>query len=158
MHIYTALDTLSIQYKKYIHPPVYNCSQANLLMLDTEAVPTKNLFLKDRKGKRYFLIVLKEGKPVNLKLLAKQVAVNSLRFASEENLQTYLLTQAGSVSILDIVNDSAGVVELIIAQSVFNSESLQCNPQTNTETLDISLAEIQRFLTYYQREFSVLVI
>ncbi|KPU83427.1 hypothetical protein JI57_01405, partial [Psychromonas sp. PRT-SC03] len=91
MQIYSVLDALSIQYKKFIHPPVLNCAQATLLSIDAPGVATKNLFLKDRKGKRYFLLVLMEGKPVDLKSLAKLLAVNSLRFASDENLKSYLI-------------------------------------------------------------------
>lgn len=155
MTIYQTLDDLSIQYKKYSHKAVFNCEEANALGLDIAGVATKNLFLRDRKGNRHFLVIVTDDKTVDLKSLSQLLDIKGLSFASADRLEKHLSTQAGSVSILDILNDQQGAVELIIDQSVIESPSLQCHPYTNTETLDIPVPDVKKLLGHYQRSFSV---
>lgn len=154
MDIYKILDTLSIHYKKYEHPAVFNCEQAHLLGLDIDGIATKNLFIKNKKGDRHFLIIMIDDKTIDFKKLSKTLAVSSLSFASSRRLDKYLGTSAGSVSILDILKDTQYAVELIIDKTIFNYSSLQCHPFTNTATLDIPISDIQRLLSHYQRQYS----
>ncbi|SMY33664.1 Prolyl-tRNA editing protein ProX [Photobacterium malacitanum] len=153
MNIYNILDELSIDYQRYDHPAVFNCEQAHLLDLNIDGVATKNLFIRDRKGSRHFLVVVIADKNVNLKSLSQQLGVTSLRFASPRRLDKYIGTIPGAVSILDIIKDHHHEVELVIDKSIFNYSSLQCHPFTNTATLDISIAGVQQLLAHYQRSY-----
>lgn len=153
MNIYKILDELTINYKKYDHPAVFNCEQAHQLTLNIDGAATKNLFIKDRKGSRHFLVVVMADKTIDLKALSKLLGVTSLSFASSRRLEKYLGTSAGSVSILDILKDTQDAVELIIDKTIFNYSSLQCHPFTNTATLDIAITDIQRLLVHYQRSY-----
>ncbi len=154
MNIYNILDTLSINYKKYDHPAIFNCEQAHLLGLDCNGATTKNLFIKDRKGKRHFLIIMMDDKIIDFKRLSQMLNVSSLSFASSSRLEKYLGTSAGSVSILDILKDTQDAVELIIDKSIFNYSSIQCHPFTNTATLEIPMTGIQQLLEHYQRQYT----
>ena len=66
MNIYQLLDDHGIQYEKHEHAAVYNCDEADSLRLGIEGTATKNLFLRDRKGKRHFLLVIRSDKSLSL--------------------------------------------------------------------------------------------
>ena len=44
-------------YERLEHPAVFTCAEADLHHADVEAVSTKNLFLCDKKARRFFLAV-----------------------------------------------------------------------------------------------------
>ena len=154
MNIYKILDDLGIDYKKFQHPAVFNCKQAHLLALDIDGAATKNLFIKNKKGNRHFLIIMMDDKTVDFKRLSQILNVSGLSFASSNRLEKYLGTSAGSVSILDIVKDTQAAVELIIDKSIFNYSAIQCHPFTNTATLEIPITGIQQLLAHYQRQYA----
>ena len=153
MNIYQVLEENSIPYKKFDHEAVFDCDAAEALGLDTQGIATKNLFLKDRKGRRHFLVVVHSEKALDLKSLGQALEVKGLSFASAERLQKYLRTTAGSVSILDILRDREDEVELIIDQAVLESSMLQCHPYTNTATLDIAVSDMKDLLKVYKRSY-----
>ena len=120
--------------------------QALRLVPPLPAAKTKNLFLRDRKGRRHFLVAVGYEKAVNLKALASLLGVSKLGFASAERLQRYLGVDPGSVSILGVVNDVDQEVEVIVDKDLWGAKAFQCHPLVNTSTLVISRDDIQRFL------------
>lgn len=158
MNIYQVLDEHAIPYEKFDHEAVFDCDAADALGLDTQGIATKNLFLKDRKGRRHFLVVVHSEKALDLKSLGQILDVKGLSFASAERLNKHLSTTAGSVSILDILRDTEHAVELIIDQSVLESSMLQCHPYTNTATLDIAVSGIKKLLAVYSRDFKAILL
>lgn len=154
MNIYKILDDLGISYKKFQHLAVFNCEQAHLLALDIDGAATKNLFIKNKKGNRHFLIIMVDDKTIDFKRLSQILGVSSLSFASSSRLDKYLGTSVSSVSLLDIIKDTQGAVELIIDKSIFNYSSIQCHPFTNTATLEIPIMGIQQLLEHYQRQYT----
>jgi Ala-tRNA(Pro) deacylase len=72
------------------HPAVYTIEDMDGLELSKRGEVCKNLFLRDAKGRRYFLLVLRKEKQANLKQLAAQLATAHLSFASEERLMSVL--------------------------------------------------------------------
>src|SRR5689334_23967959 len=77
-------------YQRIEHPAVFTCAESELHRPKAAAVSTKNLFLCDKKARRFFLAVTACEKTVKLDALAPQLGVPNLRFASEENLQRLL--------------------------------------------------------------------
>ncbi|WP_421849335.1 YbaK/EbsC family protein [Marinomonas sp.] len=94
------------------------------------------------KVKRHFLVVVSDEKQINLNFLSECLDVKRLSFASPQRLEKYLDTAPGSVSILGVVNDPEGLVEVIIDQDVWQSETLQCHPLVNTSTLVMKLSDL----------------
>lgn len=146
MDIYEFLHTNDIRYERYDHEAVYTCEQADRLDLKTNASKTKNLFLRDRKARRYFLVSVRDEKTVDIKGLEDALEVKGLSFASSERLMEYLGLTPGSVTILAAVNDTRGRVEVIVDKDLWQSKAIQCHPLVNTSTLVISRDDIERFL------------
>jgi Ala-tRNA(Pro) deacylase len=99
MDIYQFLADHDIEYERHDHPPVFTCEEALRLVPPLPAAKTKNLFVRDRKGRRHFLVAVGYEKAVDLKALASLLGVSKLGFGSAERLQRYLGVDPGSISI-----------------------------------------------------------
>jgi Ala-tRNA(Pro) deacylase len=146
MDIYQFLADHDIEYERHDHPPVFTCEEAERLVPDMPAAKTKNLFLRDRKGRRHFLVVVGYEKAVDLRALTSLLGVRKLGFASPERLKRYLGVDPGSVSILGLMNDVNQAVEVIMDEGLWGAEAFRCHPLVNTSTLAISRDDVQRFL------------
>ena len=127
------------------HPAVFTCDEAKLHRADINAVSTKNLFLCDKKARRFFLAVTACEKTVKLDALAVQLGVPHIRFGSEENLMRLLGVTRGSVTMMGLVNDAQHQVELWIDAEIWQNETFQSHPLVNTATLILTKAELERF-------------
>jgi Ala-tRNA(Pro) deacylase len=128
------------------HPAVFTCAEADMHHSGFTAVSTKNLFLCDKKARRFFLVVTACEKTVKLDGLSAQLGVSHLRFGSEENLRHLLGVTRGSVTMMGLVNDTEHKVELWIDSDTWQGENFLCHPLVNTATLVITKAELERFL------------
>jgi len=139
------MDANSFVYERLEHPAVFTCAEADLHHAGVEAVSTKNLFLCDKKARRFFLAVTACEKSVKLDELTSQLGVAHLRFGSEENLMRLLGVTRGSVTMMGLANDSEHAIELWIDDEIWRGEQFLCHPLVNTATLILSKAELQRF-------------
>ncbi len=140
------LDLNQIPYQKVDHPPVYTCEEARLIVPALPGAETKNLFLRDDKGRKHYLLVMSADKNADLKALGMQLGIKGLGFASAERLKKYLGLEPGSVSLLGIINDREGFVEVIIDQDLWQADAILCHPLVNTSTLSISMESVKKFL------------
>ncbi len=152
----TLFHRLGIQAVRHEHDAVFTCEAAAALGIEMGGLPTKNLFLKDRKGRRHFLVVMHDAQRLDLKWLAGALDADSLSFASAERLTRYLASTPGSVSLLDILCDRSREVELVIDATLWRSDALQCHPYTNTATLVMALDDVRRLLEDASRSVRVL--
>ncbi len=148
MNIEAFLSTHGISFQRFDHPAVFTCEEAmRLLPSDIPGAHTKNLFLRDKKGSRHFLVVVGYEKQVHLKELAHQIGVQSLSFASPERLQKHLGVTPGSVTLLGLIHDAGHAVEVYMDAALWQAPALLCHPLVNTATLAISHEGIEKFLT-----------
>jgi Ala-tRNA(Pro) deacylase len=141
------LNANAFAYTRLEHPAVFTCAEADAHHAGIEAVSTKNLFLCDKKARRFFLAVTACEKTVRLDELSSVLGVPHLRFASEQNLQRLLGVAGGSVTMMGLVNDADHQVELWVDSEIWQGETFLCHPLVNTATLVLSKKELERFLT-----------
>lgn len=139
------LDENGFVYKRIEHPAVFTCAEAELYRPRLPATSTKNLFLCDKKARRFFLAVTSCEKTVRLDVLSTRLGVNYLRFASEENLYRLLGVTRGAVTMMGLANDTMHQVELWIDAEIWQGETFLSHPLVNTATLILSKAELERF-------------
>ncbi len=144
--IYEFLETNNLKYERHDHPAVYTVAESKELSPELEGASTKNLFLRDKKGTRHFLVTVPEDKKVDLKALSVVLEASKLSFASPERLKTHLGIEPGSVSILALVNDPEQKVEAYIDQDIWQSDSILCHPLINTSTLVVPREDMKIFL------------
>jgi len=150
------LKNNQIAYKRHDHPAVYTVEEADRLVPELSAAKTKNLFLRDDKGKRHFLVVVPGHKQVNLKLLKDRMGVKRISFGSPERMKKHLGIEPGAVSIMALYHDKAHAVELFMDQELWKAESFQCHPLVNTATLEITRENLRRFLEITGHEMKMI--
>ena len=151
MRIYEILNELNIEYDEVQHAPLYTVEEAQKAALQIVGVGCKNLFLTDKKG-NYFLLILEESKRANMKEIKNILGVSSLIFASDEELREILSLERGSVTPLGIINDINHKVKIIIDHDLMNKKIL-AHPNTNTRTLSIHYNDLIRFIEYEGHEY-----
>jgi Ala-tRNA(Pro) deacylase len=139
------LNANEFVYQRVGHPPVFTCAEAELHRPALSAVSTKNLFLCDKKARRFFLAVTACEKRLKLDELSTRLGVPYLRFASEQNLQRMLGVTRGAVTMMGLANDTEHRVELWIDEQIWSGDYFLSHPLVNTATLILSKAELTRF-------------
>jgi Ala-tRNA(Pro) deacylase len=140
------IDEHGIAYDRHDHPAVYTVEEADQLVPDLPGAKTKNLFLRDDKGKRHFLVLVPSDKRVNLKALKGVLGVKRISFGSPERLKKHLGIEPGAVSLLAVYNDSEHKVEVVMDQDLWEADTFLFHPLVNTSTLVIKKRDIERFL------------
>jgi Ala-tRNA(Pro) deacylase len=131
---------------RHEHPPVMTVEESLRLVPKLPGMKTKNLFLRDKKGRRHILVTVPHDIAVNLNALGATLGVGGVGFASAERLQKYLGLTPGSVSLLGLVNDEAHAVEFVIDRALWEADAVQAHPLINTATMVIMHADLERFL------------
>ncbi len=135
-----------IEATRHEHAPVMTVTESERLVPPLPGAKTKNLFLRDRKGLRHFLVTLPHDLAVDLDALGLQLGAGRLGFASADRLARHLGVTPGSVSLLALVNDSARAVELVIDRRLWEAQAVHAHPLVNTATMVIPHGELERFL------------
>lgn len=144
--IYEFLEGNGIEYDRCDHPPVFTCEEAERLVPSMAGAKTKNVFVRDKKGRHHFLVVVGYEKVVDLKALGSLLGVGQLSLASPRRLKEFLGVDPGSVTILALINDIHNQVKIVFDKALWESQAFRCHPLVNTSTLAISKANIRRFL------------
>ncbi len=128
------------------HPPVMTVEESERLVPRLPGAKTKNLFLRDKKGARHFLVTVPHDLAVDLDALGELLGARRLGFASAERLLQHLGVTPGSVSLLALVNDTAHGVDFVIDRRLWDAVAVHAHPLVNTATTVIPHAELERFL------------
>jgi len=144
--VYEVLEKLEISYEKYEHPAVFTCEEADIYTSDLKGVHTKNLFLRNKKGNKHYLVVMSEDKTLNVKEFGEKISDKNLSFASPERMMKYLGLTPGSVSLLGIINDTEKHVKVFIDEDIMKEEFINAHPNVNTATLVFKVKDMIKFL------------
>ncbi len=145
-NILARLKELSVDYELKEHPAVFTMDELDSLKLNENNEICKNLFLRDYKGKRHALVILRGDKHADLALIRDEIDSTKLSFASDERLLKYLDVKKGSVSLLGIINDTAGAVEVYLDEDLKKLPRLGFHPNDNTATLFLSFDDAVRYV------------
>ncbi|MDO4530962.1 MAG: prolyl-tRNA synthetase associated domain-containing protein [Bacillota bacterium] len=129
------LTERKIEFDWVEHPAVYTIEEIEALGLENTDEIAKNLFLRDQKGKRHFLMVIRGDKKADLKSLGEKLGVGKLSFASEERLEKYMGLKKGAVSPFGIFNDTGCKVEVFFDRDFLAMEKVGVHPNDNTASV-----------------------
>jgi len=144
--VYAVLDALGIAYERHEHPAVFRAEDASKYWNPIAGVQCKNLFLRNKKGDRHYLVVLEISKRADLKEIVRLVGDDRLSFGSPERLMAELGLTPGSVSPFGLINDADGSVRVLIDRDLEGKDRLIFHPNINTASVVVSWADLERFL------------
>lgn len=141
-----ALESLGIAYEIYEHPPLDTIDIALAYWKDIDAMHFKNLFFRNHKGNKHFLIIVKDTSPFEIHSLEKKLKQGKLSFGSEKRLMKYLGVKPGSVSPFGLINDEFHHVHLFLDQQMKKAKRVSFHPNDNTASVVISFDDLLKFL------------
>lgn len=139
---YDFLDGLGVPYQRADHdeaPSIEACAAVEQLL---GAAICKNLFLCNRQKTRFYLLLMPGDKPFHTRDVTGQLGCSRLSFAGEEPMRELLGVTPGSVSVLGLINDTEGRVQLVIDRDVLTPDWFGCHPCRNTSSLRIATADL----------------
>jgi Ala-tRNA(Pro) deacylase len=144
--VYDCLASLGIAWARYEHPAVFTVDEAERYWADIPATHCKNLFLRNAKGTRHYLVVLGHDKKADLRAIGARLGEDRLSFASPERLMRFLQLTPGAVSPFGLVHESAKDVIVVLDAALAAAERLGFHPNVNTATITLPAADFLRFL------------
>jgi len=133
------------------HPAVFRVEEGLELKAVLPGAHTKNLFLKDKKG-RLWLISARQDTVIDLKRAPAVLGSDRLSFGNETLLYETLGLTPGSVTALGLINDVEGRVTFVLDKAPWDPGGCHFPPPTNTATTALAQADFRRFLALLGRE------
>lgn len=146
IRVFETLDALGIAYERYEHPPVFTSEEAAQHWASIRGTQVKNLFLRNKKGDRHYLVILEVSKHADLRQIVRLVGDDRLSFGSPERLMATLGLTPGSVSPFGLIHDAKRAVRVVIDADLRGARRLVFHPNINTASVTISGADLERFL------------
>ena len=143
--LFDRLDRAGIAHTTLEHAPVFHVGEGAGVKARLAGGHTKNLFLKDAKGRLWLITALGETK-IDLKSLPARIGSAKLSFGSPELLAEVLGVEPGSVTPFALINDKGRRVTLILDAALLRADPLNFHPLTNTATTQVSTAGFLEFL------------
>lgn len=145
--VFELLKSMGIEYGLLEHPPLFTIEDE--LKYYPQGFPggvVKNLFLRNKKGNKHYLVVVSTKKKVDLDKLAEMLQENNLSFASPDRLLKYLGLLPGSVSPFGLMHDKNKEVSVIVDAALMENDPISCHPNINTATVILSRDDFKRYL------------
>lgn len=140
------LTASGIAFHRTDHPAVFTVAETAPHRDAMTGLQTKNLFLKDKKG-RLFLVSARSDARIDLKRLHERLGASGrLSFGSAELLLETLGVTPGSVTAFAVVNDRKGAVTMVLDANLTTGEEVNFHPLVNTATLRVARDDLLAFL------------
>jgi len=146
--LYSLLESLGITYQYHEHPEAPTVEEAMKYWAGIDSGHCKNIFLRNHKGNRHYLVILYYKCQLNILDLEQKLHQGKLTFASEKRLMQYLGLTPGSVSPFGLINDKSHHVHLFLDKNLLKQERFSFHPNINTASLIISREYFIRFLDH----------
>lgn len=142
VRVYNYLDSLQISYQRTDHEEALTMEDCIRIGEALGCKICKNLFLSNRQQTDFYLLLMPGDKPFKTKELSPQLHTARLSFGTPLQMEEMLDTMPGSASVLGLMNDPDGRVQLVIDRDVVRDEYIGCHPCRNTSSLKVRTADI----------------
>ena len=147
VRVYDLLDTLGISYDRVDHAPAETMEVCVGIEGTLGAQICKNLFLTNRQGTAFYLLMMPGEKSFKTKELSAQIGSARLSFASPEKMLELLDILPGAVSVMGLMNDTERRVTLLVDEDLLAAEYVGCHPCVNTSSLRLRVRDVtEKFL------------
>ena len=144
--VYETLNRLGIAFDYYEHPEAPTIEIAAQFYRGEGTTLCKNLFFRNHKGNRHYLVIMDSRHPMDIHDLEHRLHQGKLSFASEERMMRYLGVRPGSVSLFTLVNDANHEVTLFVDRNLLDATKVSFHPNDNHASLVISVDDMMKFI------------
>ena len=143
--LFARLDKLGIPHVTHRHPPLHTVAESVMLRGSLPGGHCKSLFLEDRKGGLWLVVVL-EDRRLDLNALSRRLGAPRFSFASAARMRVVLGVEPGSVTPFAVINPTAAGVAVVLDAAMLRCDPLNYHPLVNTATTAIAPGDLRRFL------------
>ena len=143
------LHELEIVHEWYEHESMHRCEDTHAWHTEKKlpGARAKNLFLRNKNGKRHFMFILPQEKSFDTAQF-REMTGQKCGFASEERMMKYLGVKPGSVSPFCLIADADSHVEVLVDQDLMIEEFLYFHPQRNTASIQCTPADLETWFDH----------
>lgn len=124
-------------------------------LYDSEYILCKNMLIRDKKGKNFYLLITDYKKQVDFHELKKQLNTSTLVFATCDNINNLIDSEPGSISLFSVLNDIDNKVNILLDESIFEKKYLAFHPNNNSATLFINQNDVFTFLRSLNKQYHI---
>ena len=154
--LYKLLDSLGIAFEYHEHPPAPTIVEAMKYWKDLDATHCKNIFFRNHKGNRHYLVILEHTQALDIHDLEKRLKQGKLSFASDDRLKNYLKLTPGSVTPFGLINDPEHHVHIFLDENLLRSRKISFHPCINNASIIIKFSDFIRFLDWSGNSYKFL--
>ncbi|MBQ3688681.1 MAG: prolyl-tRNA synthetase associated domain-containing protein [Bacteroidales bacterium] len=151
------LEDNNIEFTCYEHPEGKTIEEAKRWWRDDGSVHCKNLFFRNHKGNKHYLVCFDCDHDLDIHSLEQKLKAEllskgmsspgKLSFASQERMLKYLDLLPGSVSPFGLINDKENHVFLFLDKNLQNADLLSFHPNDCCYTVVIKKTEFEKYLS-----------
>ena len=155
--VLTYLREKGIHFTNYNHPEGKTIEEAKRWWKDDGSMHCKNLFFRNHKGNRHYLVCFDCEHDLAIHDLEHRLkeslqsrglpSCGKLSFASPERMMKYLGLEPGSVSPFGLINDQNHEVYLFLDENIKNAPTLSFHPNDCRGTVVIKNEDFLRYLS-----------
>ena len=143
--LFRYLDSLGIEHSTIEHPPIFTVEDGRAWHDRIPGLHCKNLFLKDRDG-RFWLVIMPGDKRAMLGLLEKRLGSARLSFGKPDRLMDLLGVTPGSVTPFALMNDTAKAITVVVDEDLLASEWVNFHPLHNAASTTLRARDLMTFI------------
>lgn len=150
------LEQLNIKFELFEHKPLPTIEIAMEVWKDIESTHCKNLFFRNHKGNRHYLVILESNHTLDIHDLEQRLKQGKISFASQKRLSRYLGVNAGSVSPFGLINDRENHVHVFLDQHLLKSGKISFHPNVNTASVVLGFQDFKKYLDHTGNSYEFL--
>ena len=155
--VINVFNKLGIDYTLVRHIAIFSrADEEKVKDIDFKGEICKNLFLKDKKNNRFYLVSLPVFKRADLKKILDEINSHRLSFGNEEELWEKLHIKPGSVSILNVIGAPNTDVTFVIDKEIMGYDNVSFHPNDNTASIAFSPKNIEKIMKEYNKTYMFL--
>lgn len=149
--LFAYFDRIGVAHTTHAHRPIFTVEEGADLKAALPGGHSKNLFLKDKKGRLFLLSALGDA-VIDLNAVSKLLGVGRFSFGSAERLMENLGVTPGSVTLFALINDPERKVTLLLDDGFFAHDTVNFHPLRNDATTAVSPVDLLKFIRSLGRE------
>ncbi len=146
--VYKTLSELNIQIEYYQSPEDFSNEDDGEFWNKIDATRCKNLFTRNHKGNKHFLIISDYYRDVEIKVLEQKFKKGKISFASQKRIDKWIKGTIGAISVFSLLNDIDNHVEVFIDKSLKDKKRLTFLPNELNAILAISFDDFIKVLDF----------
>ncbi len=154
--LYETFKKLNIEFEYYEHPPVPTVEEAIRYWKGMDATKCKNLFFRNHKGNKHYLVILEHSQSLRIKDLEGRLKQGKISFASEKRLMKYLSLTPGSVTPFGLINDTDKHVHVFFDENLRKSDKISFHPNINSASIVVSFNDFMSYMDWVGNSYEFL--